>query len=177
MLSDGNCPRLGRNVFPSQCTFWCSVLSDGNRDTSDCPRQAVSMHLLVLSAFRRPKLYIRDCGVSRLNAPFGAQCFPTPFLTPLMAGLLLRLNAPFGAQCFPTRTRTSMRGSVGQGLNAPFGAQCFPTKQGSVELNLKHKSQCTFWCSVLSDYKQWHDFLVSPCLNAPFGAQCFPTCG
>ena len=38
----------------SQCTFWCSVLSD-----PDCcrggRRVSVSMHLLVLSAFRRSK--------------------------------------------------------------------------------------------------------------------------
>ena len=39
---------LGR----SQCTFWCSVLSDG-ASIADCSRASgVSMHLLVLSAFR-----------------------------------------------------------------------------------------------------------------------------
>ena len=37
-------------------------------------------------------------------------------------------------------------------------------------------SQCTFWCSVLSDTftgTDHEDWLI--CLNAPFGAQCFPT--
>ena len=39
-------------VWGSQCTFWCSVLSD-NENPKSCPRHDwVSMHLLVLSAFR-----------------------------------------------------------------------------------------------------------------------------
>ena len=39
----------------SQCTFWCSVLSDmGNVRPWRCSRP-VSMHLLVLSAFRQVK--------------------------------------------------------------------------------------------------------------------------
>ena len=37
------------------------------------------------------------------------------------------------------------------------------------------RSQCTFWCSVLSDTKTLHPRLWGFCLNAPFGAQCFPT--
>ena len=60
----------------------------------------VSMHLLVLSAFRRGGIAVFGSGIDCLNAPFGAQCFPTP------------------------RRR---RGRAGPG------------------------SQCTFWCSVLSD--------------------------
>ena len=58
------------------------------------------MHLLVLSAFR---LYTQRTRSTQL-----------------------RLNAPFGAQCFPTHE------SVGGPLSA-------------------RGSQCTFWCSVLSD--------------------------
>ena len=37
----------------SQCTFWCSVLSDHPRSGQSLVVQLVSMHLLVLSAFRR----------------------------------------------------------------------------------------------------------------------------
>ena len=37
----------------------------------------VSMHLLVLSAFRRPRLRPYPFRTPCLNAPFGAQCFPT----------------------------------------------------------------------------------------------------
>ena len=42
--------------FPSQCTLWCSVLSDGIDDIQSMLVKFVSMHLLVLSAFRlRPQ--------------------------------------------------------------------------------------------------------------------------
>ena len=37
----------------------------------------VSMHLLVLSAFRPKTPASQLADVLRLNAPFGAQCFPT----------------------------------------------------------------------------------------------------
>ena len=112
----------------SQCTFWCSVLSDvpvggrvcGGLRGLNAPSGAqcfptnivldiwhrpasipvsmhllvlsafrregrrvyrrcrdVSMHLLVLSAFRRFVFYHPHPGSVRLNAPSGAQCFPT----------------------------------------------------------------------------------------------------
>ena len=64
---------------------------------------AVSMHLLVLSAFRLPMatmLRIRKAG---LNAPSGAQCFPT-YDGDLQLEQIGGLNAPSGAQCFPTVT-------------------------------------------------------------------------
>ena len=85
----------------------------------------VSMHLLVLSAFR---LAERRAG---MVAAFG-------------------LNAPFGAQCFPTTPGSLMQVTL-RGLNAPFGAQCFPTERINVFVKLIEESQCTFWCSVLSD--------------------------
>ena len=83
------------------------------------------MHLLVLSAFRRSVLVGKVRSAS-LNAPFGAQCFPTP-LGGVMWEAVCRLNAPFGAQCFPTSHLLGPQGREGPGLNAPFGAQCFPT--------------------------------------------------
>ena len=148
---------LGPEILP-QCTFWCSVLSDHPRPTK---QQAgapppVSMHLLVLSAFR---LHLRLPLVPsrlRLNAPSGAQCFPTNLIQRITGRLLICLNAPSGAQCFPTRTS---KGSI-----PGFSPQCtfwcsvlsdrlvMPTKY-----NLVVPSQCTFWCSALSDY-QGHEF-------------------
>ncbi len=132
----------------------------------------VSMHLLVLSAFRPFNVVDTSVSTTCLNAPFGAQCFPTPWPTPL-AGGSLSLNAPFGAQCFPTRVRGGALTWIGvsmhllvlsafrhdetgvwckarPGLNAPFGAQCFPTR-GTAFTRPSARSQCTFWCSVLSD--------------------------
>ena len=63
----------------SQCTFWCSVLSDTRRTDTFGKRLPVSMHLLVLSAFRLDTLALptKTCFSASLNAPFGAQCFPT----------------------------------------------------------------------------------------------------
>ena len=114
--------KIGSAMF--QCTFWCSVLSDVPPRVA-CDEALVSMHLLVLSAFR-PELHGDDRrGDRRFNAPFGAQCFPT-------ASLLTRK---------PCRA----------GFNAPFGAQCFPTANASTHWMTFIKFQCTFWCSVLSD--------------------------
>ena len=63
----------------------------------------VSMHLLVLSAFRLIKRkHINLTKQRSLNAPFGAQCFPTHSPKDSPSWDDLRLNAPFGAQCFPT---------------------------------------------------------------------------
>ena len=57
------------------------------------------MHLLVLSAFRL-KIHLNTVNNVGLNAPFGAQCFPTGKFGRLKR--IISLNAPFGAQCFPT---------------------------------------------------------------------------
>ena len=51
VLSDGVASRCVRTSSRSQCTFWCSVLSD-TTGTSSPKAAEVSMHLLVLSAFR-----------------------------------------------------------------------------------------------------------------------------
>ena len=135
------------------------------------------MHLLVLSAFRHystPKL--TGGNKAGLNAPFGAQCFPTQvyaggsgvgagssqctFWCSVLSdrpsgtssvGAPSSLNAPFGAQCFPTVSARRLPHPGIAGLNAPFGAQCFPTFVVSRLAASALASQCTFWCSVLSD--------------------------
>ena len=61
----------------SQCTFWCSVLSDGVGGRGKRAADCVSMHLLVLSAFRPSSSRSTRLTLTSLNAPFGAQCFPT----------------------------------------------------------------------------------------------------
>ena len=61
----------------SQCTFWCSVLSDTESVLPENRAIFVSMHLLVLSAFRHYDLDAWAVAIGGLNAPFGAQCFPT----------------------------------------------------------------------------------------------------
>ena len=133
----------------SQCTFWCSVLSDQD-DRVRVLRAKVSMHLLVLSAFRPTARHARleKDGVSMhllvLSAfrPGASLCSPTS--TRVSMHLLVlsafrrktgvphisweqRLNAPSGAQCFPTRDGVAVEQTWDGRLNAPSGAQCFPT--------------------------------------------------
>ena len=85
------------------------------------------MHLLVLSAFRPVVSTHRLLSIPCLNAPFGAQRFPTVKEDGSIMEIE-RLNAPFGAQCFPTRHSPYASTNVVLSLNAPFGAQCFPTR-------------------------------------------------
>ena len=85
----------------SQCTFWCSVLSDFDQKGDWIDIDGVSMHLLVLSAFRPEELGAAE-----------GEGFPVSMH-------LLVLSA------FRRMYRSML--SVQTGLNAPFGAQCFPT--------------------------------------------------
>ena len=86
------------------------------------------MHLLVPGAYRRVALKGGLCSRNtRLNAPSGAGCLPTQGDRDSATGLQ-SLNAPSGAGCLPTRRRP------GFGNRAP-------------------KSQCTFWCRVLTDWQ------------------------
>ena len=163
----------GTAITRSQCTFWCSVLSDGQKIADTCGG-LVSMHLLVLSAFRPEMIvigYMSDA--VGLNAPFGAQCFPT-------FGNGRRDSGDVLSQC-------------------TFWCSVL-SDMSSTKLALGFwGSQCTFWCSVLSDLcsaasrsrsvVSMHLLVLSAfrldlrgvvvrlglCLNAPFGAQCFPT--
>ena len=86
----------------SQCTFWCSVLSDrGSGAHRAVPRLSqCTFWCSVLSDL--PAHTTRRRFTKRLNAPFGAQCFPTCKMRLKEGSWTTRLNAPFGAQCFPT---------------------------------------------------------------------------
>ena len=186
----------------SQCTFWCSVLSDAlttSRSITTACRSQCTFWCSVLSDALRTDTVSRSPDRLSLNAPSGAQCFPTPnnkrerraqtsvsmHLLVLSAfrpfsslyGLSLTgLNAPSGAQCFPTIKLLNFSSTNGLRLNAPSGAQCFPTRFLRRRTCRAFRSQCTFWCSVLSDPMVRGCGRRGPvCLNAPSGAQCFPT--
>ena len=187
-------------VYVSQCTFWCSVLSDKLNVALSESILSVSMHLLVLSAFRPACTHhTHHATPPRLNAPFGAQCFPT-----------VRTDA--AARASPSRSQCTFWCSVLSDLERRHGvrnvvaSQCtfwcsvLSDRNGIVQQSLLTTSQCTFWCSVLSDAlipsgsvmvlvsqcTFWCSVLSDSglvrrsvvtmlCLNAPFGAQCFPT--
>ena len=88
-------------VSMSQCTFWCSVLSDIGRFFLERGHAGVSMHLLVLSAFRRDK------GIVIAGTDYDVS----------MHLLVLSAFRPIDRDLARRR----------------------------------YLSQCTFWCSVLSD--------------------------
>ena len=159
---------------PSQCTFWCRVLTDSMKlvsgyldgltslnapsgagclptEESDFygPKLWVSMHLLVPGAYRHEAWSTAPGGYLRLNAPSGAGCLPTSFGTaPTRARI--SLNAPSGAGCLPT------------GYHAFYLRQCPRVSMhllvpGAYRREASHTqatltwSQCTFWCRVLTD--------------------------
>ena len=88
----------------------------------------VSMHLLVLSAFRRKSQFAK-------------------FEIEQVSMHLLVLST--------FRLGGSIAKSQIWGLNAPSGAQCFPTDRRLCDEAYPDESQCTFWCSVLSDRRGW----------------------
>mgnify|MGYP000885250328 CR=1 FL=1 len=172
VLSDpSHKPRLGV-CLPSQCTFWCSVLSDlklGGRQQRDAGSQCtfwcsvlsdtgdrgrptgvpVSMHLLVLSAFRRH-------GWLEERRQHVSQC--TFWCSVLSDG---------------EGTILVFDGAVSQ---CTFWCSVLSDENIFLLELCMILSQCTFWCSVLSDaYGRLLWKTVKLGLNAPFGAQCFPT--
>ena len=109
----------------SQCTFWCSVLSDDELTPEQAKQLSVSMHLLVLSAFR-PGL-----SEPRRRPPASSQCT-------FWCSVLSDLN---GDALDEYLIMVSMHLLVLSACRLS-GEQSRP---GVVQ------SQCTFWCSVLSD--------------------------
>ena len=89
------------------------------------------------------------------NAPSGVQCFPPRlFLRLWQSTPIWKSQCTFWCSALSDRTRQSHRGrrTHRNRLNAPFGAQRFPTQGGDVLWMFEnYSSQCTFWCSVLSD--------------------------
>ena len=109
----------------------------------------VSMHLLVLSAFRHGTTRTTPLDCQGLNAPFGAQCFPTGSVAgsrlPHAVSMHLLVLSAFRRSMkshLPCRFRVSMHLLVLSAFRRPTTT---PTASES------GMSQCTFWCSVLSD--------------------------
>ena len=110
----------------SQCTFWCSVLSDCSDNAFMARSIQVSMHLLVLSAFRL------GFDAETAHRAIESQC--TFWCSVLSDPPLPHRGAV---------TRVSMHLLV---LSA-FRPELAEKYAGW----LIGESQCTFWCSVLSD--------------------------
>ena len=126
-----------------------------------------SAMLPVPSSIRRVSISAEPRLAQSLNVPSGAQCFPTASdPTSRRNGSSHCLNAPSGAQCFPTRADLWPTTPRRSGLNTPSGAQCFPTRKQKHSRGILGGSQCTFWCSVLSDTT------LTMLTGLPDGSQC-----
>ena len=132
------------------------------------------MHLLVLSAFRQRKPGHLRSRKSCLNAPFGAQCFPT------------QVSFFSSSTLFAVSMHLLVLSAFRHGDADGYIVRDFHVSMHLLVLSafrpkqIRHKgvlvkSQCTFWCSVLSDRSRRLLRLAVEGLNAPFGAQCFPT--
>ena len=157
----------------SQCTFWCSVLSDRLLLRAGRSVSFVSMHLLVLSAFRLVK--------------------PRPKPDSRAVSMHLLVLSAF------RRLRVGVDARVGCVSMHLLVLSAFRQDRKEDRNDRLQESQCTFWCSVLSDPHEFdrtwkysvsmHLLVLSAFrleigagrasvdlgLNAPFGAQCFPT--
>ena len=158
----------------SQCTFWCSVLSDHALRFTARRDLTVSMHLLVLSAFRPRSSHGWHRLPLGLNAPFGAQCFPTKEFWIVPPSVTV-------SQCtFWCSVLSDGDGvhSWGHGGGSQCTFWCSVLSDATLSVwggPASTASQCTFWRSVLSDLDGDVVRLALGRLNAPFGAQCFPT--
>ena len=187
-------------LLVSQCTFWCSALSDTVKAACTTIKVPVSMHLLALSAFRPAAQLGRAArrGVSMhllVLSAFRPEFGITPETHPSWS-----LNAPSGAQCFPTGGFAKCLSSSFQVSMHLLVLSAFRRTMPNPAVANVFLSQCTFWCSVLSDHDRHStqgngrcvsmhllvlsafrlgcyvmDVNVLMCLNAPSGAQCFPT--
>ena len=165
----------------SQCTFWCSVLSDSLTGTgarpcwslnapfgAQCfptvwtrflasPHVGVSMHLLVLSAFRHLTGNHSGACPTSLNAPFGAQCFPTALAGALGPFLKVSMHLLVLSAFRPDKAGAPL--ALTSGLNAPFGAQCFPTYEFSTSPS---GNEVSMHLLVLSAFRQQGKRFVQP---------------
>ena len=148
-FSGGMLPSFG---FQSQCTFWCSVLSDQTETENKSPASRGSQCTFWCSVLS-----------DRSGEDVGTHDF-------------VGLNAPFGAQCFPTRDG----GLQGRGRDlVSMHLLVLSAFRPDWRRRSRHCLTVSMHLLVLSAFRptspgrSWKRLLSS--LNAPFGAQCFPT--
>ena len=86
----------------------------------------VSMHLLVLSAFRHDLMNAAGPEFRKFQCTFWCSVLSDPEFNRDTSLFYSGFNAPSGAQCFPTIPPLTAQNRP-SGFNAPSGAQCFPT--------------------------------------------------
>ena len=163
----------GATLASSQCTFWCRVLTDifGGTVCRILPRLnapsgagclptirtrppvhrcKVSMHLLVPGAYRPPCCSWRCSSFWSLNAPSGAGCLPTGIEPPTIPApaVSMHLLVP-GAY----RRKTIVACGHGRRARSQCTFWCRVLTDGELRCDGFGlvESQCTFWCRVLTD--------------------------
>ena len=148
-MPDSSSARTGQ----SQCTFWCSVLSDMDITASIYnSARDVSMHLLVLSAFRQLSIWRLTILINMSQCTFWCSVLSDSRSARSRRSSSCCLNAPSGAQCFPTGFVVG--GSVFDARRSQCTFWCSVLSDASGGAGgafMGFASQCTFWCSVLSD--------------------------
>ena len=108
------------------------------------------MHLLVLSAFRQEKGLTQYLPNEESQCTFWCSVLSDEHLKGVEKRMSRGLNAPFGAQCFPTVGRR-LRAIVLVRSQCTFWCSVLSDRGYNVPMPDVEESQCTFWCSVLSD--------------------------
>ena len=177
VLSDVKASSPSSRSSRSQCTFWCSVLSDVAVRFADGGVSVSSQCTFWCSVLSDSELLPEvDWELIKSQCTFWRSVLSDAGVVAPFIIAVLKSQCTFWSQCFPTMDRHYSLGRFSEGLNAPSGAQCFPTlrrrrrvhhrRQVSMHLLVlsafRHGnercpwprpsgSQCTFWCSVLSD--------------------------
>ena len=109
------------------------------------------MHLLVLSAFRLEALAaaLKE-HIELFQCTFWCSVLSDNLGKGRPALRAAGLNAPSGAQCFPTRNGGSVDASS-IGSQCTFWCSVLSDLRRNFRHDVNSLSQCTFWCSVLSD--------------------------
>ena len=116
-----------------------------------CRGFGVSMHLLVLSAFRRVRRAGHPSGSGGVSMHLLVLSAFRPARLGLVAVETRRVSMHLLVLSAFRRSTRAWRTQLRTSLNAPSGAQCFPTVCSLEQCAPRFLSQCTFWCSVLSD--------------------------
>ena len=132
------------------------------------------MHLLVLSAFRRTKSDDLDLGLIvsmhlLVLSAFRRKTSNRRSDDAFVVSMHLLVLSAFRPGAWRSQTASS---GVSMHL---LVLSAFRRWGRSARARPASRSQCTFWCSVLSDLRCGLGKGFQACLNAPFGAQCFPT--
>ena len=135
----------------SQCTFWCSVLSDGEYWLRYGYAISVSMHLLVLSAFRRRVQFVsKQVRIVSMHLLVLSAFRLTDAIS--AKSELSMSQCTFWCSVLSDQVAAELADGGGHVSMHLLVLSAFRLEQARRVVFRDVLSQCTFWCSVLSDY-------------------------